>query len=57
MRTKTDSWGSIMKTVNCPRCHHELDEGPIMYRCAHCRRAVYAADVENEYVPREPVAA
>ncbi|MGP3916433.1 hypothetical protein OHA25_05330 [Nonomuraea sp. NBC_00507] len=50
-----------MMTVNhCPRCHHELDEGPIMYRCANCRRAVYAADLENEYVPHlhaEPVAA
>ncbi|MEU6787667.1 hypothetical protein ABZ912_51485 [Nonomuraea angiospora] len=43
-----------MKTVNhCPRCHHELDEGPIMYRCAHCCRAVYAADIENEFVPHQ----
>ncbi|MFG2071942.1 hypothetical protein SAMN05421874_15023 [Nonomuraea maritima] len=47
-----------MKTVNrCPQCHHELDEGPIMYRCAHCRRAVYAADIDFEFVPRRPVAA
>ncbi|WP_205314776.1 hypothetical protein [Nonomuraea lactucae] len=47
-----------MKTsTHCPRCHHELDEGPIVYRCSHCRRAVYAADLENEYVPRTPVAA
>ena len=46
-----------MKTTHCPRCHNELDEGPIMYRCAQCRRAVFAADLENEYVPRHPVAA
>ncbi|WP_165969648.1 hypothetical protein [Nonomuraea terrae] len=47
-----------MKTVNrCPQCHHELDEGPIMYRCSHCCRAVYAADLENEFVPRRPIAA
>ncbi|WP_169729335.1 hypothetical protein [Thermoactinospora rubra] len=35
----------------CPRCRTELDEGPILYRCARCHRAVYAADLENEYVP------
>ncbi len=53
-----DLLGGIMKTVNrCPQCHHELDEGPIMYRCAHCRRAVYAADIDFEFVPRRPVAA
>lgn len=50
--------GDLMKTNTCcPRCHHELDEGPIIYRCSSCRRAVYAADVENEYIPRQPVAA
>ncbi|GAA2377174.1 hypothetical protein GCM10010404_36620 [Nonomuraea africana] len=41
-----------MSKTHCPRCHTALDEGPIMFRCARCRRAVYAADVENEYVPR-----
>ncbi|MFI6816699.1 hypothetical protein ACIBG7_30150 [Nonomuraea sp. NPDC050328] len=47
-----------MNTKNlCPRCRTELDEGPIMYRCSGCRRAVFAADVDVEYVPRQPVAA
>ncbi|MGI5268404.1 hypothetical protein ACQEUU_04580 [Nonomuraea sp. CA-218870] len=46
-----------MNSTRCPRCHNELDEGPIMYRCGTCRRAVFAADLENEFVPREPVAA
>jgi tRNA(Ile2) C34 agmatinyltransferase TiaS len=50
--------GITMKTsTRCPRCHNELDEGPIMYRCATCCRAVYAADLENEYIPRQRVAA
>ncbi|NUR83552.1 MAG: hypothetical protein HOY71_05630 [Nonomuraea sp.] len=43
--------------THCPQCHSELDEGPIMYRCNQCHRAVYAADLENEYVPRQPIAA
>ncbi|MFI6321495.1 hypothetical protein ACIBG8_28425 [Nonomuraea sp. NPDC050556] len=43
--------------TQCPQCRTELDEGPIMYRCNHCHRAVYAADLENEYVPRHLVAA
>ncbi|MEV0149136.1 MULTISPECIES: hypothetical protein [unclassified Nonomuraea] len=46
-----------MPKPNCPHCHTVLDEGPVMYRCAHCRRAVYAAEVQNEYVPRQPIAA
>ncbi|MDA0633651.1 hypothetical protein OUY22_09495 [Nonomuraea sp. MCN248] len=46
-----------MNSTRCPRCHNELDEGPIMYRCGTCRRAVFAADLENEFVPHEPVAA
>lgn len=33
----------------CPRCGTALDEGPIMYRCAHCRRSIYAADVNTEF--------
>ncbi|MET9344415.1 hypothetical protein [Nonomuraea sp. NPDC003804] len=41
-----------MKKTQCPTCHTTLDEGPIMYRCARCRRAVFAADLENEYVTR-----
>ncbi|MFD1938367.1 MULTISPECIES: hypothetical protein [Nonomuraea] len=41
-----------MQKTLCPTCHTTLDEGPIMYRCAHCRRAVFAADLENEYVPQ-----
>ncbi|MBB5964519.1 hypothetical protein [Planomonospora venezuelensis] len=39
----------------CPRCGTALDEGPIMYRCAHCSRSVYAADVDTEF--RRPVPA
>ncbi|MFI6793701.1 hypothetical protein ACIBG4_40855 [Nonomuraea sp. NPDC050383] len=46
-----------MMTPNCPRCASPLDEGPIVYRCAHCRRTVYAADLNNEYVPRTPATA
>lgn len=47
-----------MKTkTQCPQCRTELDEGPIIYRCSQCRRAVYAADLENEFVPRQLVAA
>ncbi|GAA0933942.1 hypothetical protein [Nonomuraea longicatena] len=46
-----------MKSIQCPRCETELDEGPIMYRCSQCRRAVYAADLENEYVSGPVVAA
>ncbi len=32
----------------CPRCGAVLDEGPIVYRCAPCGRAVRAADLDNE---------
>jgi tRNA(Ile2) C34 agmatinyltransferase TiaS len=48
---------TMKNTTCCPRCHGELDEGPIIYRCPQCCRAVYAADIEDEYVPRQPVAA
>lgn len=54
---QTKSMGDDMNSTRCPQCHNELDEGPIMYRCATCRRAVFAADLENEFVPGEPVAA
>ncbi|GAA5058189.1 hypothetical protein GCM10023259_042930 [Thermocatellispora tengchongensis] len=40
-----------MKTTCCPRCRTALDEGPVVYRCATCRRAVYAADLDRDYVP------
>jgi tRNA(Ile2) C34 agmatinyltransferase TiaS len=33
----------------CPRCRTSLDEGPVMYRCVRCRRAVPAADLDTEY--------
>ncbi|MEO3861169.1 hypothetical protein [Acrocarpospora sp. B8E8] len=33
----------------CPRCHTVLDEGPILYRCARCQCAVYAADLDFDY--------
>lgn len=36
-------------THHCPRCNTQLDEGPIIYRCAHCCRTVYAADLDTEY--------
>jgi hypothetical protein len=36
----------------CPCCHTELDEGPIVFRCSRCQRAVYAADVDVEFHPR-----
>jgi hypothetical protein len=39
----------------CPRCTALLDEGPVVYRCARCRRSVYAADVDVEFVPRTHV--
>ncbi|MDF5757490.1 hypothetical protein [Spongiactinospora sp. TRM90649] len=41
-----------MRDQRCPRCRTALDEGPVIYRCARCRRAVYAADVERDFVPR-----
>ena len=31
-----------------PRCSTPLDEGPVVYRCATCRRAVPAADLRTE---------
>jgi DNA-directed RNA polymerase subunit RPC12/RpoP len=34
---------------NCPRCGTMLDDGPILYRCAACRRSVYAADLDTEF--------
>ena len=35
--------------TRCPRCTTALDEGPVVYRCPHCRRAVWAADLDTEY--------
>lgn len=32
----------------CPRCATCLDGGPVLFHCATCRRAVYAADLDNE---------
>ncbi|GAA4055642.1 hypothetical protein ACIBH1_43190 [Nonomuraea sp. NPDC050663] len=40
-----------MQKTHCPDCHQQLDEGPIVYRCANCCRAVYAADLDNEFHP------
>ena len=34
--------------ARCPRCSTPLDEGPVVYRCATCRRSVPAADLRNE---------
>lgn len=39
----------------CPRCSTALDEGPTVYRCSHCQRAVYAADLNTEFVARRLV--
>ncbi|MFC4588631.1 hypothetical protein [Sphaerisporangium corydalis] len=33
----------------CPRCHAPLDGGPVLFHCAPCRRAVYAADLDSEF--------
>ncbi|MDP4501110.1 hypothetical protein [Nonomuraea turcica] len=38
----------------CPRCATALDEGPVVYRCANCRRAVWAADLDVEFHARQP---
>ncbi|GIN05291.1 hypothetical protein Pve01_69490 [Planomonospora venezuelensis] len=55
----SEQGGEVMKSAAyrhaCPRCGTALDEGPIMYRCAHCSRSVYAADVDTEF--RRPVPA
>ncbi|WP_405140281.1 hypothetical protein OG589_25480 [Sphaerisporangium sp. NBC_01403] len=34
---------------DCPRCGAMLDDGPILYRCAACRRSIYAADLNTEF--------
>ncbi|MBX6382672.1 MAG: hypothetical protein IRZ07_06815 [Microbispora sp.] len=36
---------------HCPHCGTELDEGPVLYRCARCERAVYAADLDLDFTP------
>jgi hypothetical protein len=33
----------------CPTCRTELDEGPVVYRCRPCGKAVCAADIDTEY--------
>jgi hypothetical protein len=33
-----------------------LDDGPILYRCAACRRSVYAADLDTEFHTRRKAA-
>lgn len=46
-------------TCRCPRCSNPLDEGPVLYRCNTCRRAVPEADVDVEFhadTPRQAVA-
>ncbi len=35
----------------CPSCRSVLDGGPVRFRCGLCRRAVMAADIDNEYRP------
>lgn len=41
-----------MPKFKCPRCHTLLDEGPVLYRCSHCRRAVPAAELDVDYHAR-----
>ncbi|WP_156325489.1 hypothetical protein [Nonomuraea sp. SBT364] len=42
--------------ATCPRCTTALDGGPIVYRCAACRRTVYAADLDTEHhAPANPI--
>jgi hypothetical protein len=36
---------------HCPHCRTALDDGPIVYRCSRCRRAVFAADLDTEFRP------
>ncbi|MFI7468674.1 hypothetical protein [Nonomuraea sp. NPDC049646] len=38
-----------MNRACCPRCSTPLDEGPVLYRCSNCRRAVPAADIDTEH--------
>ncbi|HEY9523258.1 MAG TPA: hypothetical protein VIR33_08460 [Thermopolyspora sp.] len=40
---------STMRHFDCPRCGTTLDDGPILYRCARCRRSIYAADLDTEF--------
>lgn len=43
--------------ASCPRCRTSLDGGPVVYRCAHCLRAVWAAELDIEYHARPAPAA
>jgi len=38
-----------MTAATCPTCGQALDGGPVLYYCASCRRAVWAADLDLEY--------
>jgi hypothetical protein len=38
----------------CPACGTALDGGPVLFRCARCVRAIYAADLDTEYQPTGP---
>jgi hypothetical protein len=33
----------------CPACWTALDGGPVLFHCPSCEKAVYAADVSNEF--------
>lgn len=55
MKAQEKSEGEIEMTRTrrcCPRCRTELDEGPVLYRCSRCQRAVYAAELDFDYTPR-----
>ncbi|MDP4501096.1 hypothetical protein [Nonomuraea turcica] len=50
----------MMAPTCCPRCSTPLNEGPVLYRCGNCRRAVPAADLDTEFhahTARQEVAA
>lgn len=40
---------TVMRHHDCPRCGTTLDDGPVLYRCARCRKSVYAADLDHEF--------
>lgn len=48
---------TVLRHHECPRCGTALDNGPVLYRCARCRKSLYAADLDNEYHGRTRSAA
>lgn len=48
MKRATPVRGHRSPSKPCPRCRAALDGGPVLFYCAPCRRAVYAADIPTE---------